>query len=176
MWQSFEAHLCPLNRAVLNSGTKVALIESCCSIVFHVIVLYASSQPCSYHTLKVSRVEIYIVEKRSVLYGKLCTETAKLWSLLVTRACRGVSENTSMMESLLLNSLEGYGKLVRNGNTDCCIRFITGSWKWNGITPEIILSPYGFLCLVNSQFQWVSNLRLLYWVAQLNAFAPVLRN
>lgn len=105
VWQPFEAHLCPLKRAVLDSGTKAALIESCCSVVFHVIVLYGYSQPCSHHTLKVSRVENYVVEKRSVWYGKLCTETAKLWSLLLTSACRGTSENSSRINQILLTHI-----------------------------------------------------------------------
>lgn len=90
---------------MLDSGTKVALIESCCSVVFHVIVSYTYSQPCSLHTLEVSRVESGVVEKRSIWYVKLCTETAKLWSLLVSRACRGISENISRINLILLTHM-----------------------------------------------------------------------
>lgn len=46
-----------------------------------------------------------MVEKRSIWYVKLCTETAKLWSLLVSRACRGISENISRINLILLTHM-----------------------------------------------------------------------
>lgn len=59
-------------------------------------------QPSSHHTLEVSRVKNGVVVKRSVWYRKLCTGGAKLWSLLLTRACRGASKNISRINLILL--------------------------------------------------------------------------